>query len=294
MKIFKKIPLVVVAMLCFIVFTGFKSDEDDKVYVYDDADIILDSDEEALTEKCQKASEECQITIAIATTYDAEGFSSREYAENMIIKENLGYEDDKIDKSVVLFLIDLDNRETYIATSGLGILFVDDDNIEEILDQVYMYIRNDYSTSCSAFVDKTVEVIAYNQLEYGEEYLEDWENYDGNYADFYNEYVKEQEHNIFYRLKNPVVCIIIALIIGTVSVVIMSINNKSRMTVSGIDYMDRHNTKMHIHTDRYIRTTTQKIRINTSSGGGGGGGSHGGSFHSSGGGRSFGGGGRRL
>lgn len=294
MKIYRKIILCLMALLCFMVFTGFKSEEDGKTYVFDEADVIMDEDEESLTEKCYEVSEESHITIAVATIYDAEGLSSREYAERMIRRYDLGYEEDKFDKSVVLFLLDLDNREMYIAKSGLGILFVDDYNIEEILDQAEMYIQSDYYLTCSAFVDKTRDVINDNKLDYGSEYIEELENFDGTYKEFYDEYVKEPEHNAFYRLRNPVVCLFIAFIIGGVSVAVMSINNKSRMTVNGRTYMDTRSSKMHVHLDSFIRTTTQKIKINTDSGGGSGGGSHGGSFHSGGGGHSYGGGGRKF
>lgn len=281
------------SVLCFTIFSGFASEKDSKTYVFDDADVIKEDDEEALTQKCQKASEECEVTIAIATTYDSGNLSSREYAESIIRKYDLGYEEDKFDKSVVLFLLDLDNSETYIATSGLGILFIEDDNIEEILDQVYMYVHTDYYSACSAFVDKTVDIINDNKSDYGSEYIEEWKNYDGNYKDFYNEYVKEKSHNVFYRLRNPIICLVISILIGSVSVAVMAISNKPKMTADGGTYMDKRNTKMHVNTDRYIRTTTSKVKINTESGSGGGGG-HGGSFHSGGGGHSYGGGGRKL
>lgn len=294
MKSLKKIPICIMAMFCFLILTGFRSEEDNKTYVFDDADVIMEEDEKALTEKCQKASEECKVTIAVATTYDAQGYGSRSYAERVIRVNDLGYEEDKFDKSVVLFLLDLDNSETYIVTSGLGILFVEDDNIEEILDQVYMYVHNDYYMACSAFVDKTVDVIQDNKRDYGSEYLKEWENWEGSYEGFYETYVREPEHNLFYRLKSPRLCLMIAVLIGGVSVAVMAIRNKSKMTANGHTYMDMNQSKMHLRTDAFIRTTTQKIRINSDSGSSGGGGGHGGSFHSGGGGHSYGGGGRKL
>lgn len=298
MRIFKKISLCILILLCFITFSGFVSEKDGKTYVFDDAGVIDDDDEQALTQKCQSASKSCEVTIAIVTTYDAKGLSSREYAESMIRKYDLGYEKDKFDKSVVLFLLDLDNGETYIATSGLGILFVEDYDIEQILDQVYMYINTDYYSACSAFIDKTVDVIHNNKRDYGSEYIEEWGNYNGSYEKFHDEYVDQNEHNVFFRLKDPVMCLIIAVIIGGVSVAVMAMGNKPNMTANGSTYMDKQNFKMHLKTDQYIRTTTKKIKINTDSGGNSGSSSPsrssgGGSSHRGSGGHSYGGGGSK-
>lgn len=101
------------------------------------------------------------------------------------------------------------------------------------------------------------------------------------------------EHGPFYILRNPIPCLIIALIVAGVAVAFMSYSNKARMTVTGNTYMDKNEFRMHVCSDRYINTTTTKTRISSESSGGGGG-SHGGSHSSGSGGHSFGGGGRSL
>lgn len=281
-------------VMCFFALCGF-DEREEKTYVFDDADLMSEQDEEELNNKCRQASEECEIDIAVVTTKDAKGKSSQRYAEDFIIQEKIGYENDnRVDKSAVLFLIDLDNSETYIVTTGMGILCIEDDDIEKILDQVYLYIRTDYYLACAAFVDKTVDVIDENMQEYAGDYKEDWEEWSGDYKDFEKKYVDEHDDTEVRRLKDPKNCLIISIIIGAVSVSVMALYNRSKMTVNGATYMDRNEMKVNVHTDRYIRTTTTKTRINSNSSGGRNGSSHRGGSHHSRGGHSFGGGGRRL
>lgn len=265
----------------------------EKQYVFDDADLIGEWDEEALSTRCEEASEEFEIDIAVATTYSTNGKSAREYAEDLIIDKDLGYETDgRVEKSCVLFLIDLNNRETYIATSGLGILCIEDDDIEDILDQIYIYIYSDYYMACLAYVDKTSEIINRNMRQYANEYVDDWKNNKYDYDTFDSKFV-HVEHNVLYRLKNPIVDIMISVIIAGVSVFLMAYTNKAKMTINGNTYLDRNEFKIHVKNDHFLTSTSTKHRISSSSGSGGSRG-RGGSYHSGRGGRSFGGGGRKL
>lgn len=272
----------------------------EKKYVDDAAELIPDGEEAQLVEKCKELSDECKVDIGIATTTDAKGLSSKEYAQESVLNNNLGYEDDdRFDKSAVLFLIDLDerNHDTYIVTEGLGILLIEDDDIENILDDVYAYIDSDLSLTdfymvCDAFLNSVSDTMLDNYNEYGYDYIDAWEKFDGTYAEFDKKYVNV-EHGPFYILRNPIPCLMIALIVAGVAVAFMSYSNKAKMTVTGNTYMDKNEFKMHICSDRYINTTTTKVKRSSDSSSGGGG-SHGGSHSSGSGGHSFGGGGRSL
>lgn len=302
-KLKKSLSLISVLVM-FLLLTintayGADADKSDKEYVFDDAGLISDFDKEALNLRCKEASEKLEIDIMVATTYDTNGRSARDYGEDLIIDKDLGFEEDgRREKSCVLFLIDLDNSETYIVTSGLGILCITDNDIEEILNQVYNYIRSDYYMACLAYVDKTVDVIEHNMRAYADEYIDKWKENKYDYDTIESKYVNV-EHNMFYRLRNPFVCLVISMIIALVSLALMAYNNKAKMTANGNTYMDRNEFKIHVQEDRFTNTTTTKHRISSSSSGSRGrGGSHhssrGGSHHSGRGGRSFGGGGRKL
>lgn len=269
----------------------------EKRYVIDDANLLTDSEMEILEAKCKVLSDECEVDLAIASTNDALGKSTKEYAQDCVLDNNLGYEDDdRFDKSAVLFLVDLDNMETYIVTEGLGILLVEDGDIENILDDIYEYIgsgRYDYYNAYDTFLDSVSETIIRNYNDYGKDYEEEWETFTGTYAEFDKEYVNV-EKSAFYVFKSPVICLAIALLVAGVAVAVMSYSNKAKMTATGDTYMDRNEFRIYLRDDRYIKTTTTKVRIDTDSGSGGGGGSHGGSHSRGSGGHSFGGGGRKL
>lgn len=162
----------------------------EKIYVDDAAELIPDGEEVKLVEKCKKLSDKCKVDIGLATTTDAKGLSSKEYAQKSVLNNNLGYEDDdRFDKSAVLFLVDLDNKETYIVTEGLGILLIEDDDIENILDDVYAYIDSDLNLTdfykvCDVFLDSVSDTMLDNYDDYGYDYMDDWEKFDGTYEEF--------------------------------------------------------------------------------------------------------------
>lgn len=297
-RIEKALLVISLSLAVFIVAGNVVcADEDNttqaKRYVFDDADLISELDEEALNSRCEEVSKEFEIDIAIAATYNTDGRSARNYAEDLIVDEELGYEKDgRVEKSCVLFLLDLDNGETYIATSGLGILCVEDDDIERILDQVYIYVYSDYYMACLAYVDKTADIIEHNMNAYAKDYVDDWKKHQYDYDTFESKYVNKK-YSIFSRFRNLGINFWISVMIAGVTVYLMGYKNKARMTVNGNTYMDKNEFKIHVKEDRFLNTTSTKHKISSSSGGKSSS-HHGGSHHSGSRGRSFGGGGRKL
>lgn len=268
------------------------ADSSDKTYVYDMAGIYSDDEIEYLSEECQNASERVEIDFVITTTADTGYKGYVEYADDFMDDNGLGYEDDgRWDQSCVMLLLDFDNQQVYIDTTGFAILCIEDDDIENILDDVFEYIpERDYYNAASVFINKTYDVIVENKASYADEYLAQWKNFDGTYEEFEDEYVNIT-HNIFYNLKKPYVSLGISLLTAFVVTLIMGSGSKAKMTADRRTYLNRSNVRMHLMTDQYLRTTTTRHKINTGSSGGG---HHGGSHHSSHGGHSHGGGGRHM
>lgn len=297
-RIEKALLVISLSLAVFIVAGNVVcADEDNttqaKRYVFDDADLISELDEEALNSRCEEVSKEFEIDIAIATTYNTDGRRARDYAEDLIVDEELGYEKDgRVEKSCVLFLLDLDNGETYIATSGLGILCVEDDDIERILDQVYIYVYSDYYMACLAYVDKTADIIEHNMNAYAKDYVDDWKKHQYDYDTFEGKYVNKK-YSIFSRFRNLGINFWISVMIAGVTVYLMGYKNKARMTVNGNTYMDKNEFKIHVKEDRFLNTTSTKHKISSNSGSKSSS-HHGGSHHSGSRGRNFGGGGRKL
>lgn len=261
-----------------------------KQYVYDFSGLYSDEETETLTALCREKSQKQKIDFVILATSEAEGKSSMTYSDDFMDENHLGFEDDgRWDKSCVLLLFDFDNKEVYINTTGIAILCIEDDDIENILDEVFEYIpQKDYVQAAKAFINAADKVITSNKKSYAGKYLDEWEDFDGTYEEFDRTYVHVR-HNVFYSLKNPVTCVIISLLVAGIVTLILAYSNKARMTANRFTYMNKRDLRIHVANDFFIRTTTRRYKMSSSSGGGGGG-----SYHSSGGGHSHGGGGRHM
>lgn len=104
-----------------------------------------------MEEEIASMRKEMNMDVVIATTDDAEGKSAETYCEDFYI--NGGFGTGK-DYSGVIFLIDMDNRELYIAPVGMMNRFLTDKRWNEILDNAYEGASNgDYAASAEAFLD---------------------------------------------------------------------------------------------------------------------------------------------
>lgn len=102
--------------------------------VFDEADLFTDQEEEQLEDSLLTAREETGMDLVIATCLDADGKSGQEYANDFYDMGGFGTGDDH---SGALFLIDMDNRELVISTTGEMIDILTDARQDRILDEVY-------------------------------------------------------------------------------------------------------------------------------------------------------------
>lgn len=269
----RKYLLIMSLITCFCMFCGFDVNSQK---IYDDADLLSEEEEQEFQERCEELSLRYQTEFIIATTANTGGLSTVEYVQSFCIKNDFGYEEDIVDKSCVIYLIDMDNREVYMLLSGLANYFFEDE-WDAITDTSVTYLKAEaYASACEQFLDDCEFGGADKYNKFQTEYKELWENYDGNYDSFYEEYLYE---SIF---ANIYIDLAIAAGVALITVLIMRGFNKSKMVVNQNTYMDKNNYDMQRKTDIYIRTTTTKYK--RSSGGSSGGG----------GGRSFGGGGKSF
>lgn len=121
-----------------------------KKLVFDDAMLFTEGEISKLEEEANKLSDEYNMDIVLVTTDDAEGKSSREYADDFFDYKGFGRGSDY---DGILFLIDMDNREAYISTTGIGIRYLTDLRIEKILDLAYDGLSNgDYYSASLGFL----------------------------------------------------------------------------------------------------------------------------------------------
>lgn len=133
-----KIPLyfawIFAALVVFAHPFSSKAQED-SAWIFDNADLFNDEEEQKLAVSIGKAEMEMGMDMVIVTADDAGGKDSQEFADDFYDEGGFGTGDDY---SGVLFLIDMDNRELTISTSGKMIDILTDERIDTILDRIYI------------------------------------------------------------------------------------------------------------------------------------------------------------
>lgn len=125
-----------------------------KNLVFDEAGLLTQEEITSLETKANEISEMYNMDIVITTTYDAGGKSSREYADDYFDYNGFGQGSDY---DGILFLIDMDNREAYVSTSGIGERYLTDERIESVLDVVFDsgMADGDFYGASMGFLDAT-------------------------------------------------------------------------------------------------------------------------------------------
>ena len=233
--------------------------------IYDEANLLSEDDEASLLTKLEKYSEKYSADIAIVTTNDAGGLTAQAYAD--AYAEKIGQSMSRDEYPGILFLIDMDNREIYMATQGQAINYYDDYRINEVLDNCYAYITDgDYKGTCDAF-------------------LKGVRDYMGRST---SKNARMDGFGVLLRL-------IIAIVIGAVVTVAMVFRRGGRVTTNSRTYFDASGSHLDAQEDRFMNRTVTRRHIEKPKGGGGGhGGSGGDGVHMSSGGGTHGGGGRSF
>lgn len=232
--------------------------------IFDEADILTETEEYSLQKYMDKVSKEKQVDIVIVTTNDAEGKQPREYAEDFYKSHDFGYEDS--DGTGLLYLISLDksvtgNRELWMTTAKDAKDYFSQSRIDSVLDNIYNTLTADeelnYYGSCNEFI-KGIEKYM-NVSESVPVFLTKWYSKLG-----------------------------IALVITMIIFFILIFNFGGKKTTTAETYLDVNSIKRNIKEDTYMYTRTTKTKIeksSSSSGSSSGGSSSGGGY--GGGGRSF-------
>lgn len=102
--------------------------------IFDDAGLFTEDEILELDNRVNSISDKYDMDIVIVTTDAADGKTSRDYSDDFFHDNGFG-RGENLDG--ILFLIDLDNGETYLSTSGESIKYLTDFRIESILDSAY-------------------------------------------------------------------------------------------------------------------------------------------------------------
>lgn len=253
-KHIKFVACLLTLVICSAMLMGFA--RNDKVY--DEAGLLSSDEIRALQERCLKIAEEKELDIVIVTTDDAQGKSSRDYADDFFDYNDFGYE--KPMGTGIIYLIDMDNREGCVSTSGDAIDYFTDNRIYQITGNIQPYLANArYYESAEIF------------LNYVELFMGDLPDENAGYA---SDVGKKGFHVDFTEV---MIYLFIAVIIGGVSVFIMVHNAGGKVTVNSRTYLNPNTVKFKQKRDVYTHTTTTSRTISDDSNSHSGGGFSGGS-----------------
>lgn len=283
MKKFISISLAFLIIFAFSVF-AFAYEND----VSDNANLFSAEEYSQIVSQADEFSATTDISLAVLTIDTAQGLTSEEYAndyhDNLIDAE--GWSEDSM-----LFLIDMDNRNVWVSTTGTAINIYYD--VDVIIDGGYDDLVNGYYGQCiMGMIDSALN--EYESSSYDDNgYYGDYDyNYDYNYDYDYDYGYDYDSGSDSVDVTDILIYIIVGLGIGGITVFAV----KSRyMNFGKGDEFDTDDVFLNLtgSNDTVISrnvVTTRIPRNNNHHRPGGG--SGGGVRHSSGGGRSHGGGGR--
>lgn len=143
---------VLAFFLLFTVFCGGLTAFAEEKRVYDQAGLFSADSAMLLDARASTLTHKLEVDFIIVTTDDARGKTPQAYADDFYDGNGFGVGGDK---SGVLFLIDMDNREVYLSTSGKAIAYLTDTIIDGLLDDSIGYLKQqDYSGAASRFLDR--------------------------------------------------------------------------------------------------------------------------------------------
>lgn len=149
----RKIILLMMLIGVFACSTNVEAAASPEETVFDYADLLSETEEEALREYSAKYAKD-NISVIFLTTADTEGKSSMTYSDDF-------YDTHAFLPDGVLFMIDMDNREVYINTVGKCINWLEND-VYDILDATYMYASDGEYFDCLMETSKQACVIVEN------------------------------------------------------------------------------------------------------------------------------------
>lgn len=100
--------------------------------MYDEADLLTDTEEESLTEMLDEISLRQECDVAAVTVASAEGESLRDFTDDFYDYNGYGQGENR---DGILFLVSIEDREWYITTTGFGITALTDAGREYIADR---------------------------------------------------------------------------------------------------------------------------------------------------------------
>ena len=245
--------------------------------VFDQAALFTAEQAAVLEDSVEALRAEADVDAVIVTTRDARGKSAQAYADDYYDDNGFGAGKDY---SGALFLIDMDNREICISTTGRMINILTDQRLDSLLDSCYAPVSNgQYAEAASVFltgIRRYIEAgVPRNQYQYDTE---------------------TGQITPYRSLELYEIIVAVAVSFGAGSAGIFIVLQRYRKQVTGYHYPvgEKGTLQLLAEQDTYLNKTVTRRRLQSSGGSGGGGGGGRSSTHTARSGRSHGGGSRRF
>lgn len=260
----------VLSVSAFSLQPVYAAAEDSKVV--DDADLLSYDEEQEIQSMLDEFAEESGWTLFAVTTDDANGMTSEEYADDFV-------DQNAFEENGVCFLIDMDNREIYMSTTGSAIRILTDHRIDSIMDDSYEYAGDGEYAKCFETMIRETEDSFHEGIESGQY------NYDRDTGE-----ISKAPNRL--TVWDMLISLIAAAAAG--GAVVAVIAGKYRLKFVGWQYDFKSNSRLDLtnKTDRLVNTFRTAHHIQRDSGGGSGssgscstthhssgGGTHGGGDH---------------
>ncbi|WP_434778735.1 TPM domain-containing protein [Neisseria sp. Ec49-e6-T10] len=121
------------------------------IKIYDYAQLFTQTEKNNLSQIAQDIAKNERIDIAVVTTNKPNGKTSRDYADDFYDAYQFGYGEDR---SGLIMLINMKEREIWISTTGKAIDIFTDQKINLILDSIYIDLaQNHYFNASKQFLE---------------------------------------------------------------------------------------------------------------------------------------------
>lgn len=231
-------------------------------YVVDDANLLTDSQEAQLNELAASISRRQRCDVVIVTVSDVGAKDIMDYADDYFDYNGYGY---GVDRSGILFLLSMADRDYWLSTRGEAISAFTDDGLDYLFSKCRSYLADDdYFSGFRAYLNTADTMLcAYNGTlpdDLMEEYQAEFDRFRG---------VRGRPNLGFSILLALPIGFLFALIF---TAVLRGQLKSVRMRYDAAGY--RRPNSMHLDRKRdvylYAHTTSRVIETNRSSGGGGG------------------------
>ena len=248
--------------------------------VIDNADLLNTAEESAHEETIRLLRERYNMDVVILTVDSLDGKRPQEFADDYYDENGYGCGEEK---SGLLLLISMEERDWYISTCGNAFYALTDYGIQCLGEELVSGFALDYDAGFRMFLNALPE------------YFDAWEKgapIDG-YADYSGDYYHGDREEVLYYEEpfTPSIRLsfILGIIVAGISVLIMRFGmNTKRPQRSAAGYMQENSYRMYQHQDLFLYSNVSKVRRQENKPSGGGSSVHrssGGSRHGGGGGK---------